>query len=104
MIRYGALLSAALFIALAFMAKTGGTLAVVLLMVVVSGTVAVFGFAAARIDQSSKHHVYVPTPEEAELLRRRAQRQREDFERSKGAGKASTQAAAQSDSNDPLAS
>ena len=79
MLRYVSAIASVLFLAFAFFAPTAGLLGFAILMAVVSATVAVFGFAAARIDDRSRDQVYVPTPEESALLRERAQRQREAF-------------------------
>ena len=81
MLRFGAALAAVLFLAMAITARSPGMLAFAIFGVVACATVSVFAFAGARIDSSSRDHVYVPTPEEAELMKKRALRQREAFER-----------------------
>lgn len=77
--RFVAAIACVLFLVFAINAPTPGMLGFAILMILVCATVSVFGFAAARIDDRSKDQVYVPSPEEAALLRERAQMQRDAF-------------------------
>lgn len=53
-----------------------GWMLVLILVGFVASFVAVLAFAAARIDASAQDEVYVPSPEEAEAMKRNAARNR----------------------------
>lgn len=59
----------------AFNTNSPGTLALAIFIGVIGAFGAAFAFAAARIEANSQLQVYVPTPQEAALLRARSERQ-----------------------------
>ena len=77
MLRFGSAIACVAFLVLAINAPTPGLLGFAILMVVVCATVSVFAFAAARIDDRSRNQVYVPSPEETEMLKRLAQQRKQ---------------------------
>ena len=77
MLRFGSAIACIAFLVLAIKAPTPGVLGFAILMIVVCATVSVFAFAAARIDGRSRNQVYVPSPEEAEMLKRLAQQRKQ---------------------------
>jgi len=81
MMPYFAAVAALVFLGLAFKATSVGLIAFALLACVVSLVVSFVGFLQKRVGENSRSQVYVPSREERELLARRAERQRQEFEK-----------------------
>jgi hypothetical protein len=71
---------------LALNTHSPGWMGLGLLVGLVMCFVTAFAFAAKRIEARARSEVYVPTPEELELLRRRAERQKAERQTRTGDG------------------
>jgi hypothetical protein len=86
-VRYIAALVALIALALCFVAKSVGVIALLLAVCAGATLVSLAGFVESRISASSKSQVYLPTPEERALLLKRNERLRQEHEQRLAQGK-----------------
>lgn len=66
-----------LCLATAFMTDSPGVLGLCLVGVFLFSLAAVFGFAQARIEATQQREVFMPSPQERELMRKAAEKRRQ---------------------------